>query len=849
MSTSEPVGAPRAAGRGVPAIWGNVPQRNKNFTGREDLLVDLRRRITDEEVTALLPHALHGMGGVGKTQLAIEYAYRYQGDYDIVWWIPADQETLVRSTLAALAPRLNLTDVASGRIQDALNAVLDALRRGEPYRRWLLVFDNADQPEPVRALMPHGPGHVLVTSRNHRWEGLADTVEVDVFTRAESVLFLRRRVSHIAEQDDDRLANEVGDLPLALEQAGAMLAETAMSVDTYLGLLKQEAGKILGESPPSDYPVPVAAAWSLSVQRIRSETPHAMDLLRRCAFFGPEPISMELLDRARYVLGPPLKDVLSDPIVISRTVRSLGRYALARIDNLHKTLQVHRLIQKLLRDELTAEESGEIRHEVHLLLAAADPGDPDEFANWLKYADLLAHAGPSLVLECREPDGRRLARNLVRWLYVVGDFSTAQTFAEEALARWTADSGEDDADVLMMSRHLGNVLFARSYYHDAYALNKRTLERMRRVLGVDHEETLMLTNSYGADLRARGEFNLARELDEASIEMHRAVFGEDHPRTFMAINNLAVDYRITSAYSKALALQIQNYQDRLDFYGRDDHPRVLYALDHIARAQRHAGQYAAARETAERVYRDYEELVRQRVLPKDHPWVLGQANSLSIARRKVGAVSEGLELAEKVYEMHKKAFGVNHPDTLDSAINLGNTQRVVGNFDTAAALINSAMEGYKEVLGTDHPYTQSVIMNLAVILRLQGHANKARTLLDDVLRSLERMIGSQHDYTLICATNLASALADVGEIEKAREQGEQTLELCRATLGENHPHTLACAANLALDLRALGHEKAAAKLAADTLTRYQETLGKNHTTVVATAEGQRIDLDIEPLPL
>lgn len=849
MSTSEQVGAPRSAGRSVPAVWGNVPQRNKNFTGREDLLVNLRRRIADEEVAALLPHALHGMGGVGKTQLAIEYAYRYQADYDLVWWIPADQETLVRSTLAALAPRLNLTDIAPGRIEDAVNAVLDALRRGNPYRRWLLIFDNADQPEPIRTLMPHGPGHVLVTSRNHRWEGLADTVEVDVFTRSESVAFLHRRVPHIEQQDDDRLADEVGDLPLALEQAGAMLAETAMSVDTYLDLLKQEAGKILGESPPSDYPVPVAAAWSLSVQRIRNETPHAMDLLRRCAFFGPDPIPKELLDRARYVLGPPLKDVLGDPIVMSRAIRSLGRYALVRIDNLNKTLQVHRLIQKLLRDELSEEEAGKVRHEVHLLLATADPGDPDDFSNGPKYVELLAHAGPALVLECRQSDGRRLARNLVRWLYIVGDFTTAQEFAEQALARWIEDSGEDDPDVLMMSRHLGNVLFARSAYQDAYALNKRTLDRMRRVLGEDHEETLMLTSSYGADLRARGEFDAARDLDEALVERHRDVFGDDHPRTFMAVNNLAVDYRITGDYRKAMELHLQDYQDRLDFYNRDDHPQVLYALDSISRSQRHVGEYAAAREAADRAYQGYREVVRQRVLPKDHPWVLRQAKSLSIILRKAGAIAEALQLAEEMYERHRQVMSPNHPDTLDAALNLGNAQRVIGNLDKAAEIIKDTMERYETVLGHDHPYTQATIMNLAILLRLQGDAARAGTLLGEALQSLERSMGPRHDYTLICSTNLASALADVGEYEQARERGERTLELCRESVGEDNPTTLACAANLVLDLRALGHEDAAARLAADTLSRYGRTLGKEHPTVVAATEGQRLDLDIEPPPL
>ena len=183
----------RARGR-VPQVWGNVPQRNKNFTGREDILMQLRSGLASS-VTVVLPHALQGMGGVGKTQVAIEYAYRYASDYDLVWWIPADQPPLVRASLAALAPQLGLPSVTASGIESAATAVLDALRRGHPFGRWLLIFDNADQPEDLTEVIPKGgTGHVLVTSRNHRWQSVVETVQVDVFTPNESIDFLTRRI-------------------------------------------------------------------------------------------------------------------------------------------------------------------------------------------------------------------------------------------------------------------------------------------------------------------------------------------------------------------------------------------------------------------------------------------------------------------------------------------------------------------------------------------------------------------------------------------------------------------------------------------------------------------------------
>src|SRR5581483_8063241 len=228
----------------VPAIWGNVPQRNKNFTGRVDILARLRRGASSKITAVLpedpLPQAVQGLGGVGKTAIAIEYAHRYRSDYDLVWWIPADQLSQARSSLASLAGRLGLEAAMATGIDGAAKAVLDALRRGDPYRRWLLIFDNADQPEEINDLIPRGPGDVLITSRNHRWQSVTDTVPMDVFTRAESIEFLAKRVPKgLGKADADKLADKLGDLPLALEQAGAMLAETGMPIEEYLRLLDE----------------------------------------------------------------------------------------------------------------------------------------------------------------------------------------------------------------------------------------------------------------------------------------------------------------------------------------------------------------------------------------------------------------------------------------------------------------------------------------------------------------------------------------------------------------------------------------------------------------------------------
>ncbi|MBL7498135.1 tetratricopeptide repeat protein [Frankia sp. CNm7] len=839
--------------RAVPVVWGNVPQRNKNFTGRVTLLEKLRANMTAEGM-ALLPHALQGLGGVGKTQLAVEYAYKFSHDYQVVWWIPADQVALARASLAALAPRLGITGAT--RIEDAVSAVLDTLRRGDPYPHWLLIFDNADQPETIRELMPHGPGHVLVTSRNHRWHSMVDTVEVNVFSRAESLEFLGRRVPGISEADAERLAQELGNLPLALEQAGALQAETGMSVDDYLDLLGRATTQVLQENPPSDYPVPVAAAWSLSMARLRDQMPFALEILRRCAFFGAEPISRELLVLGRYVLDAPLRDLVADPIMMSRATRELGRYALARIDNHRRTLQVHRLIQRLIQDELDHEVAASIRDEVHAMLAAATPEETDTEERWPEFELVLPHVGPSGTITSRQPNVRRLVSNVVRYLYNVGDTEGSLALADEALTQWVSDDGIENRAVLELNRRKADGLWALGRYQEAYELRRTTLDVMRRVLGEDDEETLRITNGHGADLRARGEFATARTLDEDSLARHRRVFGDDHPETFQAANNLAVDLELTSDYRAAYETDEKTRQDRLDLYGRDDNILVIFSMNAVARDLRQLGLYLQARELAEQAYILFQDVVARNVLRENHAWVLLQAKDLSVARRMAGDFAAALELARDVHERYVRDFTAIHPDTLAAAINLGNALRRTGDLDSAAKLIEQTVRGYQQALGEGHPFTHASILNLAIIQRQianrtgdHGRIEAARSQLQDALDNLTATVGPDHHYTLTCASSLATAHADLGEVDASRALGERVLPRLRAVLGEDHPHTLMCAANLALDLRAQGHEDDADELLEDTLRRYRRVLREDHPDVREVADGVRVDFVFEPSPL
>ena len=777
-----------------------------------------------------------------------------------MWWVSADQPVLVRSSLAALAPRLGLPSATAAGIEDAATAVLDALRRGRPYKRWLLIFDNADEPEEMRDIIPAGPGHVLITSRNQRWDAVVDTVPVNVFSRAESIEFLKKRVRKgLVEADARRLAEKLGDLPLALEQAAALQTETGMSIEEYLQLLEEHATQLLAAGKAVEYPVSMTAAWSISVSQLKDKLPEAVELLNCCAFFGPEPIPRDVfvplispedrpaieLHEPELVIDPRLGRLLGDPILLSTAIRELGRYALARIDPESRTIQVHRLVQALLRDGLSEEDQARMRHIVHMLLANAAPRRPDLRRNWPRYGELLAHADPSHVVDCPNPLVRTFCLSIVRYLYVSGDIRTARSFVQRVISAWSQLSGDENRRyILQARRHLGIVLRELGDYRAAFELNEATLRGMQEILGPDEDETLLLTNSHGADLRALGEFEKARDHDQASLRRHEQRFGPTDLRTLNAANNLALDYGLMSDYQQARRLHMQTFQRQRSPGSGAPAQDTLSSWNGLARIVRLDGNYAEAVDLGEdaRAFGVQE-------LGAEHPWTLRTAKDLSIARRMSGLVDEGLQLAHDTHGRSQRIFGPDNPDTLAAAMNLANARRMSGQIEEGYEMAQDSMARYPKIYGPDHPYNHGCSVNLALLLRARGDVVEARDRDREALVSLRMKLGRQHHYTLMCALNLANDLAVLGETATARELDEASLPLFLDLLGENHPLTIACAANLVQDLRAEGEGQQADRIAGETLSRYEWVLGFDHPDTRAFLDNRRLDFDFDPPPI
>jgi len=398
---------------------------------------------------AAVVQAFQGMGGVGKTQLAAEYAHRFAGSYDLIWWVDSEQAGLLGDQFAALGAALSCVEAGAG-TEAVRSAVLGELRgRG----RWLLVFDNAESPADIASWLPGGGGHVLITSRERRWAQLAVPVEVDVLARAESVAILQARVAGLGDGDADRLAGGLGDLPLGVAQAGGFMAETGMPAAEYLELLQTRAGQLLDQAAAgSDYPRSLAAATQLIADRLDQQDPAAAELASLCAFLAPEPIPEDLFTSTSAALTGELAARAADPFAWRQTLAYLTGQSLARVDQ--RGLVMHRLAQAILRDRLPAARAAATRARSEAILAASDPRDPANPVTWPRWAQLMPHLLAAGLTATGNRRLRWMTCNACWYLLARGDTRDGHDLTSTLHQHWRQQLGDDDENTLAAATYL-----------------------------------------------------------------------------------------------------------------------------------------------------------------------------------------------------------------------------------------------------------------------------------------------------------------------------------------------------------------------------------------------------------
>jgi tetratricopeptide (TPR) repeat protein len=826
-----------------PPIW-QVPARNVVFTGRVEVLEQLHDRLAGTSMAVVAPMALHGLGGVGKTQVALEYAHRYMADYDLVWWIPAEQDELINAALAPMAPKLGVRSRDS--IPETAQAVREVLRLGRPYDRWLLIFDNADNPNEVKNFFPGGPGHVIVTTRNPAWSVVAEPLEIDVFSRDESLDLLRRRVAGLSVAEATQVAEMLGDLPLAVEQASAWLAETGMSAAEYVERLENQLVAAMDLSQPDDYPTTVAATFRLSFDRLRERSPGAARLLELCAYFSPDPISLSLLYSDQMIESLLPHDArLKERSVLAVLIRDLTRFSLVKIDRGSNTIEVHRLVQAVVRAQMTtAELQEEAMHEVHRILVGARPrqGGTDNPENWPRYDLIWPHLSGSEAYNCDYEDTRRLLIDRVRYLWKRGEYDEALESGWEIDEQWQRKIGPDHRQTLSLRFQIANVLRSAGRPEEAYDLDKEILDKQQGMLGDAHPLTLQTAGSLAGDLRALGKFYEALAMDEETYTQLRNAIGQDEPTTLSAANNLAVDLRLVGNFARAREIDEETMEDRRRVLG-NDHPYSLHSAAMLGRDMRELGEYPESIELLRLTQERY-----HTILGEDFVDTLRTAKSLAVSLRKMGRVTEAFELTRQTSERYVSAYGAGQPDALACQLNLACDQSALDDHAAAYETASEVLRAYEESIGTAHPFTLAARNNISTYLRGTGSVRTALELADRTLAGLRVALGDDHQFTLTCAVNRANCLHDLGRLREGEVQLRETLERLSKMLGARHPDTLLCQANLAVTLRTSGRTDDAIRLQQLVMAEMRDVLMEEHPSIVALREWrlQGRDLEVQP---
>ncbi len=610
-------------------------KRNPHFTGREALLASLHARLTDPAAPVRY-HALTGLGGMGKSQVAIEYAYRHQPDWKIIWWLPAEDPTSLGLAYARLGQRLGLKHTADASLDEIRHYVRRKLGESDD---WLLIFDNAPNSDAVRNYLPIVPsGRALITSQNAEWNGLATTTCVRELEREESVEFLLRRARRGDREQADRLAKALGDLPLALEQAAAVIEHTGASYASYLKRFETHWAELLQRGRlGAEHPDSLAMTLELSFRQVATEAPQAVELLHLCAFLSPENIGRDLLaDGVRYLetAGGRLPDERVDEMVVA-----LSRYSL--VDASNGSVSLHRLTHALARQRLTHDEQARWAGAAVELTAGAMRFDGQEPATWWACAELLPHA------------------------------LSAALHAERL-----GVAPQHVADVYSAT---GRYLLKQSRLLEARPILERALALAKRLFGDGHPRVSDAVNNLARVLQRLGDYAAAADHFDQALSIDRQAYGAADPRVAAVSNNFATCLLATGDFANAAV----HFEHALAVYEEQygpDHPKVASVLNNLGCALRDSGQLDEARDRFRRAHAIAEEFCGPA-----HPTTASVLYNVAVLLRGNGELAQAEDAARRALLIDEQAFGTGHPDVARDLLELSQIAAALGLADEAQA--------------------------------------------------------------------------------------------------------------------------------------------------------------------
>jgi tetratricopeptide (TPR) repeat protein len=808
--------APRAA---LPAIW-NVPYpRNPFFLGRDEELSRVRHHLQEGQTTALAqPQAISGLGGIGKTQLALEYAYRYHSDYQMVLWARAESAEAVISSYIALAQLLRLPEREAREQDITVQAVKSWL---QTHRGWLLILDNADELALLPDFLPPSlGGHLLLTTRAAVTGRLAHRLEIETLVPAYGALLLLRRAGLIAAdsqlsqatQQERELAVQIsealGGLPLALDQAGAYLEETGTDLADYWHLYQQHRSELLQQRGGlvADHPAPVAATWSLSFQRVEERNAAAAELLRLCAFLEPSGIAEEILTAGASLLGSVLAPVAADAFRLNQAIETLRAYSLVRRDPKGKTLSIHRPVQAVLGDRLSEAERSSWVERAVLALNAAFPDV--EHSTWPQCERLLPH----VLLTAQRIEQKQISRSeaghllyqTARYLSEHARYPEAEPLYLLALHIQEQALGREHLDVARSLNGLAILYYNQGKYGEAEPVYKRALCIREQQLGETHMDVARSLNNLANLYYEQGKYGEAELLCQRALLIREQQLGPEHLDMAYPLNNLARLYHAQGKYGEAEPL----YKRALHILEQqlgETHPNVAYPLDNLAELYREQGKYGEAEPLYKRALHIWEQQ-----LGETHPQVAQPLNNLANLYYEQSKYGEAEPLYKRALHIWEQQLGEMHPNVAYPLNNLAELYYEQGKYGEAEPLYKRALRIWEQQLGETHPQVARPLTGLANLYSEQGKYGEAEPLFQRALHIREQALGETHPDTAETINGLARLWDVQGNSEEAKAWYARALAVRSQALGVHHPKTVQTRHRLVALLHAMGlHEEAA----------------------------------------
>jgi len=724
------------------------------FTGRSNLLAQLRQQLVDRHRAAL-----SGLGGAGKSQTAIEYAIRHRDDYpDGVFWTTAETTNGLTSGFVEFANALGLPAADSHDHEQGVKAVLEWMGSTDG---WLLMLDDVDDRRGARRFVPSdSKGHILITSRESVLPelGIPRALDVGDLDNDEAVRFLLARTGREDAAPDERaaasrLAEELGALPLALEQAGAYVAETNATFAAYLAAYRKRRVALLERAGGLVSRDTVAVTWAANFEAAAEASAAAADVLRVSAFLSADAIPYEMFAMGAPSLGAPIAEALSehDDLAMAELLRPLARYSLIRSDHKAHTFGVHRLVQQVVRDSLS---EGVARAYADRAVAAIDAALPEiGFEHWAQHdrlvAQVLATAEWITHYEVRSEAAYRILNETGRYLLQRGRYAGAEPLLILALSVAQHAFGPE---ALETARVLQNVALLRQFqarFDEAQTVHRQAIAMLEATLGPDHERVAVSRCNLANSLQSTGHFAEARALYEAVLETAERVGGMDEGFVATTVNNLGVTYM-------------------------------------------RQGRYETARPLLERSL-----VARQRALGPEHPHVAISLNNLAELALREGRVADAEPLFEAALAIRERAFGSEHDDVAESLDGLGRVRVRRAEYDEARQLFERSLEIRARTQGPDHPDAAQATEGLAKVALAQGDHAAAERLFQRAVALVERSGGPSLPEAIEPLEGFADLRIAQGRSADARALLERAVAIAATTYGADHPRVAAIRATIA----------------------------------------------------